>query len=100
MKLPVCPHCHTVYRYGEVRRLLLHREAVCYHCQKRFQIKKTRCLLLLLIWVAVCVAVNILSLVLIGNITVIGMFITNVILAVLAILLTPFFIRFTANEQR
>ena len=62
--------------------------------------KKTRCLLLLLIWAVVCIAVNILSLVWIGNITLIGMFITNVILAVPAILLTPFFIRFTANEQR
>lgn len=100
MKLPVCPHCHTVYRYGEVRRLLLQKEASCYHCQKRFHIKKMRCLLLLLIWAAVCVAVDILSLIWIGNITLIGIFITNVILAVPAILLTPYFIRFTENEQR
>ena len=39
LKLPVCPHCHAVYRYKEVSNM---KQGIhfCYHCGKKFKVNK------------------------------------------------------------
>ena len=36
-RLPVCPHCGTVYRYHEVLTSVTKKEITCYHCHKGFR---------------------------------------------------------------
>ena len=49
LKLPVCPHCHTIYRYGDVKKTLYEKNHKCYHCNKIFIISKIRILFLFII---------------------------------------------------
>lgn len=94
MRLPVCPHCNTVYRYGDVRGLMIKNESACYHCKKNFKISKGRIWLLVLILIAVCTAVDIISLNVFTNMTAVGVFVINIILVAIALAITPFYIKF------
>ena len=94
MKLPVCPHCNTVYHYADVRGLMKKKEAECYHCKKDFKISKGEIWLLVLILLAVCTAVDIIFLNVFKNMTAIGVFVINIILVAIAFVLTPFYIKF------
>ena len=39
-RLPVCPHCGTVYRYQDTWKAIKNRENTCYHCRKKFKAKR------------------------------------------------------------
>lgn len=39
MKLPICPYCHTVYRYKDIIQLK-GKETVCYYCKETFGINR------------------------------------------------------------
>ena len=95
-RLPVCPHCHTVYSYGEVLKNKK-RKNQCYHCKKEF--RRTRFpgyLLLGLIVLVITVLVNISIMGLFSDIKtlLITVFIISVIEVFIAIVFTPFFIRY------
>lgn len=94
MRLPVCPHCKAVYRYGDVRRLIKKRETTCYHCKKNFKICRSKIWLLALIFVVICIAVDIIFLNVFINMTVIAVYVINVILFIIALTLKPFYIKF------
>lgn len=101
LKLPLCPYCHAVYHYGQVREKTHNKEIACHHCGKKFAVsyKKGRALLLL-IAAAVLVAVNLLCLNLFENITIwVCMSITIVLLA-LTIPLFPYTVRFKKLEKK
>ena len=81
-RLPTCPHCRTVYHYGEVRRAVFRKQVW----------------LLLLILLAVCTIADIILFNVFPHTTVITVYIVNSVLAVTAFLLLPFFIRFRTNK--
>ena len=58
-RLPTCPHCRTVYHYGEVRRAVFRKQEDCYHCKKSFLVSRKGIWLLLLILLAVCTIADI-----------------------------------------
>ena len=97
-RLPTCPHCRTVYHYGEVRRAVFRKQEDCYHCKKSFLVSRKGIWLLLLILLAVCTIADIILFNVFPHTTVITVYIVNSVLAVTAFLLLPFFIIFRTNK--
>lgn len=95
--LPVCPHCKTIYRYGDVRKLLLKKEEKCYHCEKIFKISKKKLIILLLEFLLALLAVNLLLIGFVG-VNLITLFIINVVLTALAATLLPYYILFVEKK--
>lgn len=101
-KLPICPHCHTVYDYKEVKSLTQSKSAeqTCYNCKKTFFVKKTKLIILALITVVVMSLINIFDLCVINNINFFRLMAINVVVIVIAILLYPYFISFKAINNK
>lgn len=59
LKLPICPHCHTVYGYREVKKIAKEKSHTCYHCKNEFRASKRPCLVLILILFVLAVAANV-----------------------------------------
>lgn len=100
-RLPVCPHCGTIYRYGDVHRALRHGESACYHCQRPFALRRLPGLAVeALIIVPLCIGFNILMMTRMQRLNLPVLFISTVIFILLYGLLMPFFIRFTPNRKK
>ncbi len=95
-RLPLCPHCHTVYHYSDVRKIKKKKEEKCYHCGKSFKVSRLGYLVLLAIVVLLSVVVNVMILSSMSNILVstAPIFITSFLAVVIALIFTPFFIKF------
>lgn len=95
-KLPVCPYCHTVYRYGKVRKIKSEgKTSVCYHCNKEFRIeKKWGFLVLGLIILVAAVATNLLILNNLYSLNVTPLIVSTVAYIIIGFILVPFFINF------
>lgn len=91
-KLPICPYCHTVYDYREVKK---NKKAFnCYHCKNKIKIKKVKgyiCLFILICLLAI--VVNTIFLKILENLetTIIPLYISSLICVLTGFLLTPFF---------
>lgn len=59
LKLPTCPHCHTVYSYGEVKKIAKEKSHTCYHCKKEFKASKKPCIILVLVLLVLAIAANV-----------------------------------------
>ena len=90
-KLPVCPHCHTIYRYDDVRKLIFEKEHTCYHCDKNFRISKKNVLILFLIIEIIASALNVFELYMMADFMV--LIITNIISLLIGIILVPYFLK-------
>ncbi len=102
-RLPVCPHCRAVYRYGEVNRMIFFhptRERTCYHCKKSMKPLLRGLFLLAAIYLAVCFGSTIAIVNIFPNATALTVFIVNICWTVLLFALRPFFVIFKANEQK
>ena len=93
-KLPVCPHCQTIYRYGDVRKNLNTKIHTCYHCKKQFKSSFSGLWLLLLIIVAVGIIVNLIEITIFASTNVIALLVTNIVLILFFLLFVPFFTKF------
>lgn len=98
-KLPTCPYCNTIYRYGDVKKSLGKSEVKCYHCKKKFKISKTKILILLLIIALITAILNIFQLYMIEGLTFIGLMITNIITVTIGIFLIPYFITYKKRDN-
>lgn len=95
-RLPVCPHCKTVYYYKEV---IKNKEKICtcYNCKGKFKQSKVKGYLILFLIIAVItVAVNILIINFCKDIleALVPVFILSLIMAVLGFLISPFFVKY------
>ena len=97
-KLPECPYCHTIYRYGDVRKTVYKSEEKCYHCKKSFKVSKIKILILFLIIAFITAIFNIFQLYMIEGLTFIGIIITNVVVVTLGIFLIPYFIGYKEKK--
>ncbi len=93
-RLPICPHCHTVYRYGDVKKVSKKKQEKCYHCKNDFKVSKSGIWVLLLIILVIGVGLNIFQLSVFENINFAVIFVTNIVLILLAVLFLPFFMSF------
>lgn len=105
MKLPVCPYCHSVYRYRDVVNISEKRHN-CYHCGRAFEVSKAvgRTVLMLVIC-CVLIAFNVLLFYTSKNINIVVMAITDAAVISATILLFPLTVRFksvkmTKSEKR
>ena len=95
-RLPVCPHCRAVYRYGEVNRMIFFHPArvrTCYHCKKSMKPLLRGLFLLAAIYLAVCFGSTIAIVNIFPNATALTVFIVNICWTVLLFALRPFFKR-------
>lgn len=99
-KLPVCPHCHTIYRYGDAKKNLNRKIHTCYHCKKSFKTSFSGLWLLLLITVAVGIVLNIIEISVFSRINVTALMITNIVLILFFLLFVPFFTKYRKTEQK
>lgn len=100
-KLPVCPHCHTIYRYGDVKKQLSKKESQCYHCGKKFRASKKKILILFLIIALFTAIFDVLELFVMAGTSFLGLMITNIIALTAGFLLIPFFTVFNAlNDDK
>ena len=94
IKLPVCPHCNTIYRYGDVRKMINKKGDTCYHCKKKFRVKKIKILILFLIIALITAIFDFLELYVMAGTTFLTLMITNIIALTIGVFLIQFFVRF------
>ena len=99
-KLPVCPHCGTVYRYKDTVKELRKKDNECYHCHKEFKAKFfPYCLVEAIVLIAACIGMNLLILSRLSNLNPIPLFAVTLVFILLIIVLIPFFTRFKKTED-
>lgn len=101
-RLPVCPHCKTVFHYRDVWKIKNKKTEKCYHCGKSFKVSRVGYLVLLLIVVLLSVVVNVMILSSMSNIlsSIAPIIIFSLTVVVLALIFTPFFIIFKRINGR
>lgn len=99
-KQSVCPHCGTVYRYSDIKKIMLKKSAVCYHCGKSFNVSKSGLLILALETAAVYALLNIAAIGAIKGLNLIGLFILNIIPVTAAFMLAPLYISLTGGKDK
>jgi len=110
-RLPTCPQCGTIYRYGDIVRILRQnifkgrrntdRAEECYHCQAKFRVKYLPGILILTaLWAALSIGTNLLLLSRMTQLNLIAMFLMTIVYMILAIVLVPFFVRFQRCEKK
>lgn len=99
LKLPVCPYCKAVYRYGDIRKLEGKKSEKCHHCKRSFRISKLKGRVILLFCAAVLLIVlNLLLINFIEGLTILGCFVITAVLIAGCLLLFPYTVRFYEIE--
>lgn len=98
-KLPVCPYCGTIYRYGDVRKAAGKKYCVCYHCNKKFGVEKSKIPVLFLIIALFCAIFGVLELYMVPGISFVAAVVTNIAIILIGLLTVPYFIRFRKTES-
>ena len=100
-KLPVCPHCGTVYRYKDTKTALKNKENTCYHCQKKFSAKTIPYIFVgAILPIAVCIAVNLFLLTRMEYLNLLPLFGVTLIFILIIYLIIPFFTHFKKSNDR
>ena len=84
-KQSVCPHCKTVYRYSDLKKIMWKKSDLCYHCKKNFRISRKSFWILALEMIIIYAIMNVIAIGLIESVNFISLFIMNVIPALTAI---------------
>ncbi len=99
-KLPVCPHCGTVYRYKDTKKAIKDKNIICYHCKKDFSAKifpgvLVGCGILLVL----CIGLNILVLFRMKDLQVWPLFVITLLFILLGYIIIPFFTTFKKKDN-
>lgn len=100
-RLPVCPHCGTVYRYKDTKEAIRNKENTCYHCQKRFRARIFPYLIVgALLPIFISIAVNIFLLTRMKTLQLIPLFAVTLLGLLIIYLIIPFFTKFKKIEDK
>ncbi len=88
----VCPHCKTVYRYGDLNAIKFKKQTVCYHCRKTIHVKKAGVWWLLLEMLILYALLNVILLGFVQGLSLLALFIINIIPAAAAVVLLPLYL--------
>lgn len=91
-KQSVCPHCGTIYRYSDLSPLKWKKQTVCYHCKKTIRVSKKSIWILFAELILLYAVINAIAINVFQAVTLLPLFIMNVIPAVAAVLLVPFYL--------
>lgn len=97
-KLPICPHCKTIFRYKDVNRLLYKKNVECYHCGKKFRVSRKKFFILFLIIALITAIVDAFELYVIEDISFLALMLTNIITVFIGSLLLPYFCEFKGEK--
>ena len=99
-KLPVCPHCGAVYRYGDTRKAVKSKINECYHCKKSFRVRiLPYALVMALPLTAICVAMNIVLLSRMKQLSLLPLFAVTIAFLLIIWALIPFFLKFKKTDD-
>lgn len=98
-KLPTCPYCNTVYRYGDTKKSLKEKNHKCYHCNKNFKISKNGMFALFIMMAVISFIINIIELKIFININFLVMAATNVVIILVFLFFVPYFIKYKKVEN-
>lgn len=95
LKLPVCPYCKAVYRYGDVRRKNHNSTIKCHNCNKNFKASYFKGRIIILIVAAVVlITLNSLIFNFIKGVTLLGCLIFTAVFISITFLLFPYTVRY------
>ena len=94
-----CPYCETIYRYGDVRRLMYKSAGECYHCKKKFKVSKKSYLILALEMLVSYILLDAFVLMTIKGLSFYLLFAINLIPICAAGLLMPLYLELKKNEK-
>lgn len=99
-RLPVCPHCGTVYRYRDTKTAIKMKDNTCYHCQKKFKAKRFPYLLVgAIIPIILCIAFNIFLLTRMEKLQLLPLFAVTLAALLIVWLIIPFFTKFKKSDE-
>lgn len=99
-RLPVCPHCGTVYHYKDIKNEIKQKQDTCYHCKKQFRVSFFPGVLICGgILLILCIALNILVLFRMRDFQLWPLFLITLVFILLLYLLIPFFTSFRKTED-
>ncbi len=99
-KLPVCPHCGTVYRYQDTANAVKKKHNECYHCHQRFKAKIFPYVLVeAVILIALSIGANLLILSRMTAFNLFPLFAVTIGFLLLIIVFIPFFTHFIKTEE-
>ena len=95
-KLPVCPHCKTVYSYREVKENNKKKVIKCYHCKKEFHNGRKG---LIFLAALVCVIASVINVFILNTssekfISIIPISVISIIAVLMGLIMFPFFISY------
>lgn len=97
-KLPVCPHCKTIYRYGDVCKIMHKKSHICYNCKKVFNLKRKKFLILFLIIALFCAVFDVFELYMVAQTNFLVLVVTNTVIICVGIIFRPYFLQFTIDN--
>ena len=99
-RLPICPHCGTVYHYKEVRNAVKKKENTCYHCEKKFRARLFPGILIAaVIPIALSILLNLVMLNRMQEMQLLPLFAVTLAFLLIIYLIIPFFVSFKKNEK-
>lgn len=100
-RLPVCPHCRTIYHYGDVRKNRNEKVIQCYHCKKSFVQSRKGMLILFAIAAFVAVIINIMILPRAKDIAgmLVPVSVVSIIAVISAMIFAPYFITYKKDKS-
>lgn len=99
-QLPVCPYCNTIYRYKDVKKTIGEKEHTCYHCNKKFAVKKFPGVLVLwLLLILVAVVINVVMLLIMPILQIIPVIVTSILAVLLALVFIPYFMGYKKIDE-
>ena len=95
--MPVCPHCHAVFSYSEVRNMK-QGDKICYHCKKKFSVRKLLpAFIFLSVVCALLVVINLAVIFSTENISIM-IIIVDLLFVTAAVLMLPLTVSFKAEK--
>ncbi len=101
LKLPVCPYCHAVNGYNDVRKSTKHKVKRCHHCNAMYRVSYLSGRIILLTIVGVLLVIfNLLILYTSQGLNLQLMIIVTVLSVSLTILFFPFTVRYKTMSRQ
>ena len=99
-RLPVCPHCGTVYRYKDTKNAIRKKDNTCYHCQKEFRARIFPGIIVgAALPLVICIAINIFMLSRMKEAQLLPLFAVTLVFLLIVYLIIPFFTSFRKTEK-
>ena len=100
-RLPVCPHCGTVYHYRDVKDAMKRKEINCYHCQKKMTVKKFPYMIVgIILPLILCIVINVILLSRMTMLNLIPLFVITIVFLLIIYFILPFFVKFKNTEMK